>query len=92
MVIGVLTLDLFISDSHSLKSKRFVLKSLKDRLRRKFNISISEEPNDLWQRVSLFTACISTDTRHLNSVLENVKKMVEKETMLEILDYSVEIL
>ncbi len=92
MIIGLLTIDLHIPESGSLKSKRFVLKSLKDRLRKKFNVSIAEEANNLWQRVTLYIACISNDTQHLNSILENVKNMVAGEPLLELIDYSIEII
>ncbi len=91
MVVGVLTLDLFIPDSGSLKSKRFILKSLKDRLKNKFNISIAEQRNNLWQRSSLYVACVSNETKHLNIIFENVKNMIDREPLLEILDYSIEI-
>ncbi len=92
MVVGLLTLDLFIPDSGSLKSKRFVLKSLKDRLKKRFNISVAEQSNNLWQRVSLYIACVSNNSQHLNSTLENVKNMIEGEPLLEVLDYSMEIM
>ncbi len=92
MVVGLLTLDIFIPESGSLKSKRFILKSLKDRLKNKFNISVAEQSNNLWQRVSLFVACVSNGTNHLHSTLENVKNTVESEPLIEILDYSLEII
>ncbi len=92
MVVGLLILDLFIPDAGSLKSKRFVLKSLKDRLKKKFNISVAEQSNNLWQRVSLFIACVSSDSQHLNSTLESVKNMIEREHDLEIIDFTIELL
>ncbi|MBF0520482.1 MAG: DUF503 domain-containing protein [Nitrospirae bacterium] len=91
MVVGVLKMDLYLPESGSLKSKRFVVKSLKDRLRNKFNVSVAEDGNDLWQRVSLYCACISNDVKQIHSTLESVKNMAEKEHMAELLDYSVEI-
>src|SRR2546427_10265113 len=49
--IGVLTLELRLENSHSLKDKRHVVKSLRDRLRNKFNVSVAEiDCQDLWQR------------------------------------------
>ena len=51
--IGVLTLELRLENSHSLKEKRHVVKSLKDRLRHKFNVSVAEiDYQDLWQRAA----------------------------------------
>jgi uncharacterized protein YlxP (DUF503 family) len=91
MVVGLLQLDLHVPESGSLKSKRFVVKSLKDRLRKKFNISVAEDANDLWQRVSFYVATVSNDAKVVNSTLESVKNMVEKEPLIELLDYSMEI-
>ena len=54
MVLGVLTIELFIWESQSLKDKRQVLHSLKDRLRGKFNVSVAEvDGQDLWQKAVL---------------------------------------
>src|SRR5579883_2856881 len=40
--IGVLTLEIHVEYSHSLKDKRHVVKSLKDRLRERFNVAVAE--------------------------------------------------
>ena len=49
--IGVLTLELHIEAAHSLKEKRHVVKSLKERLRGRFNVAVSEiDYHDVWQR------------------------------------------
>lgn len=92
MTIGLLTIELFIGDAESLKEKRFVLKSLKDKLRNKFNISVAEEANNLWQRVSLHIVSVSMETKHVNSVLEKVKNSIEKEHRVELIDYSIEMI
>ncbi|MBF0488560.1 MAG: DUF503 domain-containing protein [Nitrospirae bacterium] len=91
MIIGIMRISLYIPDAGSLKAKRFVIKSVKDKIKNKFNVSLAEEANDLWQRVELYAACISTDTQHVNSTLENVKNMIEKDPQIEILDYSLEL-
>jgi uncharacterized protein YlxP (DUF503 family) len=80
MHIGLLTLEIFIPDAHSLKEKRFVLRSLKDRLR-KFNISIAEcDHQDLWQRATLGVVSVGSDhlvvERTLNSVVEETERLV----------------
>jgi uncharacterized protein YlxP (DUF503 family) len=60
MIIGVLTLELHLPESNSLKSKRIIIKSLKDRIKNKFNVSIAEiDGNDLWQRCVLGAACVA---------------------------------
>ena len=51
MPVGLLTLELHIADAQSLKDKRQILRSLKDRLRGKFNVAVAElEYHDTWQR------------------------------------------
>lgn len=91
VVVGVLSVELHLPEADCLKARRFVLKSLKDRLG-KFNVSVAEEGGDLWQRAALYVACVSQDGRQVNSILENVKNTIEKETHVEILGYSMEIL
>lgn len=78
MVVGVLELDLGFPGHRSLKSKRQVLRSLKDRIAHKFNVSVAEvDGQDLWQRGSLGVACVSTDPRHAEQMLRKVVDFVE---------------
>jgi uncharacterized protein YlxP (DUF503 family) len=72
--IGVLTLELRLDESHSLKDKRHVVKGLKDRLRHKFNVAVAEiDHQDLWQRSVLAAVTVSGDRLHAESVLQNVE-------------------
>ena len=92
MIIGACTIDLYMADSGSLKSKRHVLRAIKDRGRNKFNVSISEIDNhELWQRATLGVAVASTDVRFANRVLSKVVDFVDKELRAEILDWTIEI-
>ena len=92
MIIASCLLDLHLPESHSLKEKRSVIKSLKDTLRNQFNISITEiDHQDLWQRAILGVALIAPDTRFANQVLSKVVKAVEGDLRVELLDYKIEI-
>ena len=72
--IGVLTLELKIEGAHSLKEKRHVVKSLKDRLRHKFNISIAEiDYQDVWQHALVSAVTVSSSHVHAESVLQSVE-------------------
>src|SRR3954452_15298172 len=72
--IGVLTLELRIDDSHSLKDKRQVVRSLKERLRHKFNVSVAEiDYQDLWQRAMIAAVTVSPDQKFAESVLQDVE-------------------
>jgi uncharacterized protein YlxP (DUF503 family) len=72
--IGVLTLELRLENSHSLKDKRHVVESLKSRLRNKFNVSVAEiDHQDLWQRAAVAAVTVSSDHTHAEKVLRSVE-------------------
>jgi hypothetical protein len=72
--VGVLTLELRLENSHSLKEKRHVVESLKDRLRHKFNVAVAEiEYQDLWQRAAVAAVTVSPDRAHAERVLQSVE-------------------
>jgi uncharacterized protein len=73
--IGVLTLEIHIEDAHSLKDKRHVVKSLKDRLRSRFNISVAEiDAQELWQRSVVAAVTVSGDRQRAETVLQSVER------------------
>jgi uncharacterized protein YlxP (DUF503 family) len=73
-VIGVLTLEIHVEDSHSLKEKRHVVKSLKDRLRVRFNVSVAEiDGLDSWQRSVVAAVTVSSDRTRAEQVLTAVE-------------------
>lgn len=93
MFIGVCTIDLHIPDSGSLKTKRHSLRSLKDRIRSRFNVSVAEiDHNDLWQKTSLAVAAVSNDKAHLNKTLDHVLNLVRSVPEVDLLDYQIELL
>ena len=92
MTIGLLQLQLFIPQANSLKSKRQVLKSLKDRLRRKFNVSVAEiDSTEKWQRQNLALACVSSDKRLVDSMLNKAVNLVAGEHRVELIDFTIEL-
>lgn len=73
--IGVLTLEIHLNHSHSLKEKRHVVQGLKDRLRSKFNVSVAEiDCQDLWQRAVVAAVTVSGDHGRAQFVLQLVEK------------------
>ena len=73
--IGVLTLEMILQNSHSLKDKRHVVKSLKDRLRSKFNVAVAEiDYQDLWQRALVSAVTVASDRIHAEKVLQSVEE------------------
>jgi uncharacterized protein len=74
-VVGVLTLELRIEHAHSLKEKRHVVKSLKDRLRNKFNVSVAEiDDMDLHNSAVLAVAAVSSSRPFAEKVLQAVER------------------
>ena len=93
IVVGLCTIEMFIPDSLSLKDKRQVLSSMKDRLHDKFNVSVAEVgEQDLWQKSVLGLACVSNDGRHANQVLDQALNFVRSHPSIEIIQSRVELL
>jgi hypothetical protein len=93
MIVGVCTVELFIPDGQSLKSKRQVLNSLKERLRGKFNVSVAEVGGqDLWQKAVLGIACVANETAYVNQVLDQVLNQIRSLPAVEIVQSRIELL
>ncbi len=93
IIVGLCTIELFIGDSQSLKDKRQVLLSVKDRLRQKFNLSVAEiDGQDLWQRTVLALACVANDGRHVNQVLDQALSLIRSYPAVEIVQSRIELL
>lgn len=93
MFIGVCTVELHIPASGSLKNKRHALRSLKDRIRNKFNVSVAEvDDNDLWQKATLAVAAVSNDKAHLNETLDHLLDMIRSFPEIDLIDYQIELL
>ncbi|MGH7812879.1 MAG: DUF503 domain-containing protein [Candidatus Binataceae bacterium] len=95
MVVGVMRLVLLIPENHSLKGKRQVLRSIKDRVRNKFNVSIAEsDAHDLWQRAELGICQVGSDRAFVDRALREVVNFIDSiglaplgEEHLEIFNY-----
>ena len=89
--IGVLTLELRLENSHSLKEKRHVMESLKNRLRNKFNVAVAEiDYQDLWQRGLVAAVTVSSDRVHAEKVLRSVEDEAASLLGPELADCTVE--
>lgn len=93
MRIGVLRVRFLILDAHSLKEKRMVLRSLKDRLSSQFNISVAEVgSNDKWQLGELGIATVANDGKFVSSVLDEVKNFIGRHPTVRLIDADVEVI
>lgn len=93
MIVGICTIELRIRESHSLKAKRQVVKSIVTRVKNNFNVAIAEvDYQDKWQRAVLGVAVVSTAHDHANGILSKVVNFIESMYMADLLDYHIEIL
>lgn len=91
MTVGVLTLELRILDARSLKDKRRTLKSVKDRLRNSFSVSVAEvDELDSWQRAVLGVAMVGNETRFVHSCLDKIVDWIRKQRSITLIDYTTE--
>jgi uncharacterized protein YlxP (DUF503 family) len=82
--LGLLTVELHIPGSGSLKDRRAVVNALKDKIRRRFNVSLSEaDGNELWQRAHLAAACVAATEGAVNKVLQDVLLTMDEDDRCE---------
>ena len=93
MIVGTVEIRLFLHDARSLKDKRRVLSSLKDRIRAKFNVSVAEvDDQDFMQSATLAAAQVSNDSRYVNGALDKLVDMVRRFPGVRLVDYHMDIL
>ena len=93
MPIGLLTLEIYIPEAHSLKDKRQVLRSLKDRLRGKFNVAVAElDGQDSWQRSVVGVVSLSNNNAHLEKSLRTVLEDSERLLGRDLIGHELEVL
>jgi len=85
--IGIIIVELMIPGSQSLKSKRFAIKSIKERLRLKFNVSVAEIGYyDLWQRSKLAIVTVSNDYIFIEKMFAKIYDIVSNDSKLIVID------
>jgi len=93
VVIGILDIKLAVRQARSLKDKRRIVNSLKDRLRGNFNVSVAEvDGQDLVQSAILAVVQVSGDARYVRGTLERVVQVVRRLRDAELADYHIEII
>jgi uncharacterized protein YlxP (DUF503 family) len=92
MVIATLRVRLLLRESRTLKDKRQVVKSIKDRLRNAFNVSVAEvEAQDHRQLAVLGIAMVGNDTRQLRTTLDQIVQGLRTHPVAELLDFELEV-
>jgi uncharacterized protein YlxP (DUF503 family) len=92
MTIGSLSFELNIPEAFSLKDKRRILKSLKDRIKNKFNVSVAEVGHkNIWNRALLVVVNVSDSSVHVDKQLSEVVNFVEQIHDISIIQIKLEI-
>jgi uncharacterized protein YlxP (DUF503 family) len=91
MLVGTLKVRLVVREARTLKDKRQVLSSIKDKLRNNFNISIAEvDAQDNRQMIVLGVAMVSNETQHLRKALSQVVEALRCHPVAELVDYELD--
>jgi len=89
VVVGTCELGFHLADNHSLKGKRQVSRSLVQRIRNRFNVSVAEvSDQDRWQTLSIGVSCVTDDARHANEILSKIVDYVEDHNEGAVLQHS----
>ena len=92
MIVGTLRIRLLLRQARSLKDKRQVVKSIKDRLRNGFNVSVAEvEEQDNRQLAVLGIAMVSNEAHHLKTALGQIVQALRVHPVAEFLDHEMEV-
>ncbi len=90
MVVAIATWELHLNGCQSLKDKRRILKSLKDRLHQRYNVSVAETGHqDLWQRAELACSVVATDRKHAESVLGAADRLIAENGLVRVIDSTI---
>ena len=93
MPVGLLTLELHLAEAQSLKDKRQVLRSLKDRLRANFNVAVAElDFEDTWQRSVIGVVTLANEDHYVEQALQKVLAEADRILGPLVVGHSVEML
>jgi len=93
MVVGSLKIEFHLADNRSLKGKRKVVRSMVDKVKSRFNVSIAEVgSNDKWQKIELGISAVGNDRRHIDSSLNHVLGFLDSLYLAQIVNTEIEII
>jgi hypothetical protein len=88
MVVGIVRMELFVPGSQSLKDKRQVVRSIKERLRERVHASVAEvDHQELWQRAALGIAVVGADGGQVRDMLQSARHIVDQYLQAQVLDW-----
>ena len=88
MVVGIVRFELHLPQAQSLKDKRQVVRSMKERIRERVHASVAEvEYQDLWQRAAIGLAVVAADGGHVRELLQSARHIVDTYLQAQVLDW-----
>ncbi|GAB4371215.1 MAG: DUF503 domain-containing protein [Calditrichia bacterium] len=91
LIIGLLTVDVYIPGSNSLKEKRVIIKGLKDKVRKKFNVSIAEvDYHEKWQRAKLGIVQVGNDYSFIEKNIDKIFDIIDSNGSLHVVEHTFE--
>ena len=86
MVVGLLQVEIHLPLAQSLKDKRSVVKSLKDQIRGRFNVSVAEvDPTELWQRATVGLSTVGESRTIVDRILDDVTEWIRSTRLVELI-------
>lgn len=93
MVVGTVKVQFLLTDNRSLKGKRKVVRSMIDKVKSRFNVSIAEiGSNDKWQKIELGITAVGNDRRHIDGSLNHVISFLESLCLAELINSEMDII
>lgn len=88
MFVGIVRIELHLPAAHSLKAKRSVVRSLKERIRARVHAAVAEvDHQDLWQRAALGVAVVSAEAGQVAEMVQAVRTLAESSPEAQVIDW-----
>lgn len=88
MVVGIVRIELHLPAAQSLKDKRQVVRSMKERIRERVHAAVAEvEYQDLWQRAAIGVAVVAADGGQVRELLNRARQIVEQYVQAQVLEW-----
>lgn len=85
MIIGTVVVEAFFYNSHSLKEKRSILKSITSKIKQRYNVSIIESDHqNLWQRTEWTIVSVGTSRTQVEKEIQKSLSIIENHSNLEV--------